>query len=212
MKRQMINHEQLPFPSGIAAAETLRSLYSGSAEAVQKAYVLIAGLGVGALVAVLRTGEGTFKFLDRLWGAVGPSLPWCDKGDGPIPGQLPHEGFFKVNGKQLIGFGVDTSVLLMAAGMIVGMRVSLSMLAGSCLLYFVVGPYLIQMDAANAGKEGYIQSIEIVGGGQVYHMFRWGLWGGTSLMVISSLTTLWRCGAHGPACVHGCARWRGEQG
>src|SRR5579884_2617303 len=38
MKRQMINHEQLPFPSGIAAAETLRSLYSQSKEAVQQAY------------------------------------------------------------------------------------------------------------------------------------------------------------------------------
>ncbi len=195
MKRQMINHEQLPFPSGIAAAETLRSLYSGSAEAVQKAYVLIAGLGIGAVVAVLRTGEGTFRFLDRVWQAIVPSLPWCEKGDGPIPGQLPHEGFFKVNGKQLIGFGVDTSVLLTAAGMIVGLRVSLSMLAGSALLYFIVGPQVIAMDVANAGNAGYIPSIEIVGGGTIYHLYRWGLWGGTSLMVFSSLTALafqWR--------------------
>ncbi|MES2568469.1 MAG: OPT/YSL family transporter, partial [Verrucomicrobiota bacterium] len=33
MKRQMINYEQLRFPSGIAAAETLRSLYAQGAEA-----------------------------------------------------------------------------------------------------------------------------------------------------------------------------------
>ena len=33
MKRQLINQEQLPFPSGIAAATTLRSLYAGDAEA-----------------------------------------------------------------------------------------------------------------------------------------------------------------------------------
>jgi uncharacterized oligopeptide transporter (OPT) family protein len=37
MKRQMINQEQLPFPSGIAAATTLRSLYSQGGEALKKA-------------------------------------------------------------------------------------------------------------------------------------------------------------------------------
>ena len=37
MKRQMINVDQLPFPSGIAAAETLRSLYAHGQEAMQKA-------------------------------------------------------------------------------------------------------------------------------------------------------------------------------
>jgi len=44
MKRQMINQEQLKFPSGIAAAETLRSLYSRGREALQKAYALIGAL------------------------------------------------------------------------------------------------------------------------------------------------------------------------
>src|SRR5499427_63187 len=47
MKRQMINHEQLPFPSGIAAATTLRSLYSEGVEAVRKAYALVAALFAG---------------------------------------------------------------------------------------------------------------------------------------------------------------------
>ncbi|MBU2572757.1 MAG: OPT/YSL family transporter [Elusimicrobia bacterium] len=37
MKRQMINIEQLKFPSGIAAAETLKSLHSKGAEAADKA-------------------------------------------------------------------------------------------------------------------------------------------------------------------------------
>ena len=40
MKRQMINSEQLPFPSGIAAAETLRSLYAQGKESVLKARAL----------------------------------------------------------------------------------------------------------------------------------------------------------------------------
>jgi OPT family oligopeptide transporter len=190
MKRQMINHEQLPFPSGIAAAETLKSLYSESKEALQKAYVLIIGLGIGAIVAVLRTGEGTFNFLDRLWGAIVPMLPWSQKGDGPIPDHLPHEGFMKINDRQILGYSVDTSVLLIAAGMIVGLRVSLSMLAGSMILFMWLGPQLVAMDDANKGVEGYISSIETIAGGTIYHFPRWGLWGGTALMVMASLTAL----------------------
>ncbi len=190
MKRQMINHEQLPFPSGIAAAETLKSLYSESKVALQKAYVLIIGLVIGAFVAVLRTGEGTFKFLDKVWQAIVPSLPWSSPGDGPIPEHLPHEGFLKINDRQIMGYSVDTGVLLIAAGMIVGIRVSLSMLLGSVLLYMWLGPSLIAMDDANKGVEGYINSIETIGGGTLYHFPRWGLWGGTALMVMASLTAL----------------------
>lgn len=186
MKRQMINHEQLAFPSGIAAAETLRSLYSGSVEAVQKAYFLMVGLALGAVIAILRAGQGTFNFLDSFYKSTGLL----------IPHQLPHDGFYKVNNKQMIGFGFETSALLIAAGMIVGLRVSLSMLLGSAILYFWLGPMLIAQDAphllpdAKAFVEGYVPSIEIVGGGATYHLFRWGLWGGTALLVFSSLTSL----------------------
>lgn len=180
MKRQMINHEQLPFPSGIAAAETLKSLYSQSREALQKAYVLIIGLGIGAIVAVLRTGQGTFQFLDKFYQTTKLE----------IPQHLPHEGFTKINDRQILGYSVDTSVLLIAAGMIVGLRVSLSMLLGSVILYMWLGPQLVAMDDANAGKEGYIASIETIAKGTIYHFPRWGLWGGTALMVMASLTAL----------------------
>ena len=40
MKRQMINLEQLRFPTGIATAETLRALYSKGRRAVQSAHAL----------------------------------------------------------------------------------------------------------------------------------------------------------------------------
>jgi OPT family oligopeptide transporter len=183
MKRQMINHEQLPFPSGIAAAETLRSLYSASQDAVRKAYVLIIGLGVGAIVAVLRAGEGTFAFLDRFYKATHLGIP--GELHLPVPGNwnIPAD-------KKVLGYGVDTSVLLIAAGMIVGLRVSLSMLLGSVLLYFWFGPMLLKQDFANVGTAGYIANIETVGGGTLYHFPRWGLWGGTALMVVASLVSL----------------------
>ncbi|CAN5732232.1 OPT family oligopeptide transporter [soil metagenome] len=185
MKRQMINHEQLAFPTGIAAAATLRSLYSESRDAVRKAYVLVGGLAVGAIVAVLRAGEGTFNFLDRFYRATYLQ----------IPGEVPHGGFGTLHGRPIYGFGIDTSVLLVAAGMIVGMRVSLSMLLGSVLLYFWLGPMLAEQDFLNAGVEGYIPSIDLVAKGTVYHYPRWGLWCGTGILVMASLTALafqWR--------------------
>src|SRR5512139_4069856 len=55
MKRQMINQEQLKFPSGIAAAETLRSLYSKGTEALRKAYALLVSLAAGGVVGLLRS-------------------------------------------------------------------------------------------------------------------------------------------------------------
>jgi uncharacterized oligopeptide transporter (OPT) family protein len=45
MKRQMINIDQLPFPSGIAAAETIKSLHGHGEEAIAKAK----SLGIGGL-------------------------------------------------------------------------------------------------------------------------------------------------------------------
>lgn len=218
MKRQQINHERLPFPSGIAAAETLKSLYSKSKEAMLKAYALIIGLVVGGLVGFFKTGS-TLGFLDRAFSAIQKATGGTVDAEGVVTGGLnlrlpeliPGHGFarFGPGGftqadpgsaggkvKEMIGFGVEPSALLVAAGMIVGLRVSLTMLVGSVLLYFVVAPVLIQQDAPNllsdgsAYVDGYIPSIELVGGGTIYHIYRWGLWGGTALMVFSSLTTL----------------------
>jgi uncharacterized oligopeptide transporter (OPT) family protein len=185
MKRQMINQEQLPFPSGIAAATTLKSLYSEGIESIRKAYALIIGLFVGAVVGVLNTGEGTLAFLDR-------GFDWMREHIVPVrlPEQIPANGFLQVQGKPLVGAGFEPSVLLIAAGMIVGLPVSLSMLASSGIIYFVLTPWLAGIDASHAGDTTWVTSIPLVGGGALYHPPRWGLWGGTAIMVFASLTSL----------------------
>jgi putative OPT family oligopeptide transporter len=180
MKRQMINQEKLPFPSGLAAAVTLKSLYTQGAEAVRKAYVLIGGLVAGVIVGILNTGEGTLGILDRFF--LRTKLQLADL--------IPASGYATINGRQLLGFGFEPSVLLLGAGMIVGLRVSLSMLAGSLLLYLWVGPALIGLDAAHLGDVAYKISIPLIGGGTIYHLPRWALWGGTATMVFSSLGAL----------------------
>ncbi|QQS08412.1 MAG: OPT/YSL family transporter [Phycisphaerales bacterium] len=149
MKRQMINQEQLPFPSGTAAAETLRSLYSQSKEAVRKAYVLVAGLAGGLLIGFLRAPQDVVDkvpILTKFFGLFG--------GHAPIPSEVPV-GWFNCmyatsatpKGRHPYGAAVEPSALLIAAGMIVGPRISTSMLIGSLLLYGVVGPKMAAMDA-----------------------------------------------------------------
>ena len=56
LKRQLINVEKLPFPRGIATAETLRSLHTSGAAAMAKAHALLGGRHRGALVAFWREG------------------------------------------------------------------------------------------------------------------------------------------------------------
>jgi len=185
LKRQMINHEQLPFPSGIAAATTLRSLYSRGQEALGKARALVVSLAAGAAVGVLNTAEDQFVALGRFFAWMRENLF-----NVHLPEQIPHNGFMPIAGKPLVGFGFEPSVLLIGAGMIVGMKVSLSMLAASALLHFVIAPWLHAIDAQNAGVAGYVVSIPLVGGGSLFHAVRWALWGGTAIMVFASLTAL----------------------
>lgn len=185
MKRQLINQEQLPFPSGIAAAATLRSLYSHGGEALKKAYSLLWALAAGAVVGVLSTAEDQFVALGKFFAWMRSHLFNIH-----LPELIPANGFLQFNGKPFVAFGFEPSVLLIGAGMIVGLKVSLSMLAASALLHFVVAPWLAGVDLANAGATGYVASIPIIGGGTIYHAVRWGLWGGTAVMVFSSLTSL----------------------
>lgn len=138
MKRNLINHDRLKFPSGTAAAVTLQSLYSEGAEAIKKARALMASAFVGALFPIL---------ID---------LPLRKNADGEkvglIPGSsnifdwLPARGAKLVDGK-LENFKpsdwtmvMDHNPVMIAAGAIVGLRVSVWMLLGSLALVYVVGP------------------------------------------------------------------------
>lgn len=158
MKRQMINIEQLPFPDGIAAATTLNSLYAKSREAVLQAYSLIATLVTGAVVGFL--GKGEFAWQKAMGLKLPELIPFSVKVNGVQLSQMPS-------------FGFEPSLLLIAAGMIVGLRTSISMLLGAALLYFVVGPMMInQGEIAEPAK-----------------LIRWALWTGTAIMVTSGLTS-----------------------
>lgn len=215
MKRQMINQEQLPFPSGIAAAETLRSLYSEGKQAVRQAYALLSTLFLGVLVGLAISPHETYRAVMPEGKDPPRFFAWIERWVfGWIPENIPANGFAQMapngkwvdavaadgsidlaRGRMVAGFGFESGVLLIAAGMIVGARVCLSMLASSVLLFFIVGPWLVAQDAANAGVEGYIVNMRLTSEAAPFRFHVWSLWGGTACMITCSLAALalqWR--------------------
>jgi OPT family oligopeptide transporter len=188
MKRQMVNQEQLKFPSGIAAAETVRSLYSQGAEALKKAYALLIALASGGLVGLLRTYS---TLTEQLRNSGRPQI-WLEKVQSFvfIPDTVAFPNWLSpIPRGQMAGLALEPSVLLIGAGMIAGLRVCLSMFFGSVLLYFVVAPWLLAADLSHAGQAGYVPSFSVNPVGN-FNPTRWAIWGGTAVMVFSSLTVL----------------------
>lgn len=190
IKRLLINQERLPFPSGTAAAATLRGLYARSADALRGAVALGMALVMGIVSGILTTAEDQFAALGRFFEWMRMYLF-----DVHLPGQIPAQGFTLMGGKPVVGFGFDPSLTAIGFGMLVGPRVAFSMLAAGVALYFGIAPWLQGIDAAHAGEAAYVASIPAVGGGAMYHPLRWSLWGAAALLVFASLTSLaiqWR--------------------
>lgn len=131
MKRQMINQEQLAFPSGIAAAETLRSLYAEGDEAMKKARDLLDAMIAGAL-----TGIGLN------FGLIPASLEFT----GAINSR---RGVLPLNA---LGIAYEPSLLMIAAGSITGLRVCASMLLGAFINWFVLIPFVMSLPAQDPTK------------------------------------------------------------
>ncbi|MBK9035483.1 MAG: OPT/YSL family transporter [Myxococcales bacterium] len=121
IKRQLINRDNLAFPTGTATAETIESLHAaGAGGGSQKAIALgVAGL-VGALVAV---GRDALKLIPA-------TLP------------LPIKMAGYELGKWTIGF--KTEVLLIGAGALMSFRTGWSMLLGGLVTYGLIAPALVE--------------------------------------------------------------------
>jgi uncharacterized oligopeptide transporter (OPT) family protein len=190
MKRSMINREKLKFPSGTAAAVLLQSLYSEGTEALAKGRALFASAAFGALVPLLTNlnvvkTTGSDGHTDRH--AMAPSqsaiFDW-------LPGisamhRDPKTGVLSVHAYPLSAWNVvlDHSVVLLAAGAIVGLRVTLSMLAGGLLLIAAIGPLAMRWEWSPHGT--LVAALTRPGAA-------WkeiGIWFGAPLMVAHGLIT-----------------------
>jgi uncharacterized oligopeptide transporter (OPT) family protein len=168
MKRQMINTEQLRFPSGVAAAETLKALHSAGGRGMQSAKAL----GIAGLLAALSKFwlEGLHLISARL---------------------APHQLSTHVQWLNTQIFGaawtsrtvmISWEPMFIAAGAITGLRVCLSMLVGGVTCWMVFVPIMQQ--------HGFISAA-----GGFRECVQWTLWGGTACMVTSGLLSFglqWR--------------------
>jgi len=165
LKRQLINIDQLPFPSGIATAETLKSMHSAGGEAVVKARALLAAGVVGAAVAVWRDLFAQVKSLAAF--AFPAELPF-------LPTAFGRDLLTKYT------IGIEGSLIMLAAGAIMGLRVAFWMLVGSVVCFGIIGPILVERGIAEPGYRGIVS---------------WVLWPSTALMVTSGLLSFalkWR--------------------
>jgi uncharacterized oligopeptide transporter (OPT) family protein len=165
LKRQLVNIDRLPFPSGIATAETLRSLHTAGGAAVAKARALFLAAGAGGVLAIWRDLVPTFKAL----------APFA------FPGQFPF--LPTAFGRDILArftIGIEGSLIMVAAGGIMGLRVAASMLGGAVICYGIIGPILVEREIVQPGYRGIVS---------------WVLWPATALMVTSGLLSFglkWR--------------------
>jgi uncharacterized oligopeptide transporter (OPT) family protein len=166
MKRQMINIEQLRFPSGVAAAETLRALHSHGQKGMRAAKALgIAGV-IAAIDNFIHDG---FAAIPKL--AAFSSDAIVTKLNGLVFGQAWM-------GRTVM---MSWEPIFIASGAIMGMRVCISILIGSIVCWMMYVPWL--------QHEGLIVK------GGFRDCVQWTLWPGVACMVFASLLDLvlkWR--------------------
>jgi putative OPT family oligopeptide transporter len=159
MRRHYVVEEQLTFADGVAAAETLTVLDARGAEGKAAARSMFLGT---ALSGVLMTIRADARLLGEVWYRVPELLPFGRTG-------------------QLMNVGVSWSLLSLGSGMLVGLRISTSMLLGAIAAWVIAPPLL-------------------VGHGMVPHLVRrevllWVMWPGTGMLIAGGLTALflrWR--------------------
>ncbi len=169
MKRQMINVEQLRFPSGIAAAETLRALHSAGGTGLRSARAL----AWAGLVAALG------KFLAE-------GLPLISARLAPFTIGAWVRGLNRyVFGPAWMGRTVMLAwePMFIAAGAITGLHVGWSMLLGSIAAWMIFTPILQQRGVIEGSGYGTI--------------VQWTMWGGVACMMTAGLFSFamqWRTG------------------
>ena len=167
MKRQMINVEQLRFPTGIASAQMLHALYSEGDRSRRASRAL-------TLAAILAA-------ISQFW----------NDGLALVSGRLAPFGLGalldRVNVATLGPVWTTRTVALtwdpvfIAGGVLMGLRVAASIFAGSILCWCVFVPVM--------------QHAGVITGNAYRDIIQWTLWGGVACMVSSGLLTLvlqWR--------------------
>jgi putative OPT family oligopeptide transporter len=166
IRRQMLDREQLPFPNGVATAETIREIYARGVEAAYRIKLL---LGAGLLAGGVKLVDA---FLYRI-----PSIGLPRSLGFQAPPNVSARGLEHVSWRAL-GIELQPSLLLFGFGAIVGPRVGASLLLGTLLAWVLLPEELLARDWAQPAIDG-ISWYET--------MLEWLLWPGVSLMASAAL-------------------------
>jgi uncharacterized oligopeptide transporter (OPT) family protein len=169
MRKHFIDEEQLTYADGVAAAETLIVLDAGGVDAKASARAL----SIGAIVAIVATWfrDGWPRLLSKLHVSKESILHYLT---------IPENSFFGALGEKIhaapLHLGLNWSLLSIGSGMLVGLRVNLSMGLGMVISWLIAPPIL--------HSRGILPDI-------TYGLtLRWVMWPATGLMISGGLTAL----------------------
>lgn len=146
MKRNLINQEKLRFPSGIASATTLQSLYSQGSQAIAKARALLYASLLGGLIPVLKDLNAVRAVDEAGKVTRGALIPGFASIFNWLPAIAARGKAFPLSDWNI---KLDLSPVLLAAGVLVGLRVTGSMLLGGLILVIFVGPAAMEAEWVN---------------------------------------------------------------
>ncbi|MBZ0266278.1 OPT/YSL family transporter, partial [bacterium] len=128
LRKQMVVVEKLRYPTGLAAAETIKAMYASGAEALKKTKVLLWAGIAAAVIKLLYLIEPTglhvledFSFNDiGLWSVAVLGLPLYS-----------------------IYIGINLSPMMFGAGILIGPKVGWSLFGGAILAWGIIVPILL---------------------------------------------------------------------
>lgn len=126
LRRQMVIRDQLPFPGGIACAETLKEIYGAGAEALKRVGVLA---GAGVVAGLVKVAE---------------IKKWVARSDfGATINGSPAATY---------SFALDPTLLMVAVGGLVGFRACVSLMLGAILSWGVIATQLVNNGTVAASR------------------------------------------------------------
>ena len=152
MRQHFVVDEQLTYADGVAAAETVMALDGAGQEARKAARVLAIG-GLSSAAVMLMTEDAHV-------------LNW-----------FPSVTVMGTAVTMAAGVGVNWSLLSLGSGMLVGLRINVSMLIG-LIIGFIIAPYMLLRYGVLA--EGFNRNDVLL----------WVMWPGTGMLISNGLAAL----------------------
>jgi len=187
LRRQMVVVEKLRFPSGTATAETIVSIFAEGSEAIRRAKVLLIWAMVAAAFVLLKFAW-TPEWIGPLFESP-PLVSWAESAATAVEGIGPLHAIAgglaaALAGAAAWGFVLMISPVMTGAGLLIGPRVGISLLAGAIVGWGVLAPYV--------DGQGWVTGplMNATTGARA-----WILWPGVAIMVADALTSLalsWR--------------------